>query len=169
MPDLVSGFARRVRHTISIRIYSMKKLTIGIIAHVDAGKTTLTEALLYKSGMIRKAGRVDSRDSFLDTESLERKRGVTIVSKQAVLEYPEENLRVTVIDTPGHADFRADAERAFSILDAAVFIINAADGIDDDTRSLFKLLDAAAVPAFIYVNKTDILRRSCFFMERRCS
>ena len=157
MPDLVSGFARRVRHTISIRIYSMKKLTIGIIAHVDAGKTTLTEALLYKSGMIRKAGRVDSRDSFLDTESLERKRGVTIVSKQAVLEYPEENLRVTVIDTPGHADFRADAERAFSILDAAVFIINAADGIDDDTRSLFKLLDAAAVPAFIYVNKTDQL------------
>ena len=133
----------------------MKKLTLGIIAHVDAGKTTLTEALLYKSGMIRKAGRVDSRDSFLDTESLERKRGVTIVSKQAVLEYPEDDLRVTVIDTPGHTDFRADAERAFSILDAAIFIISAADGIDDDTRSLFKLLDAAAVPVFIYINKVD--------------
>ncbi|MBQ8949716.1 MAG: TetM/TetW/TetO/TetS family tetracycline resistance ribosomal protection protein [Eubacterium sp.] len=136
----------------------MRKLTIGIIAHVDAGKTTLTEALLYKSGMIRKAGRVDSRDSFLDTESLERKRGVTIVSKQAVLEYPDEDLRVTIIDTPGHTDFRADAERAFSILDAAVFIINASDGIDDDTKNLFKLLDAAAVPVFIYINKVDQIK-----------
>ena len=114
----------------------MKKLTIGIIAHVDAGKTTLTEALLYKSGMIRKAGRVDSRDSFLDTESLERKRGVTIVSKQAVLDIPDDDLRITIIDTPGHVDFRADAERAFSILDAAVFIVNAADGIDDDTKNV---------------------------------
>ena len=136
----------------------MKKLTIGIIAHVDAGKTTLTEALLYKSGMIRKAGRVDSRDSFLDTESLERKRGVTIVSKQAVLDIPDEDLRITIIDTPGHVDFRADAERAFSILDAAVFIINAADGIDDDTKNLFGLLDTYAVPVIIYINKTDQLK-----------
>ena len=136
----------------------MKKLTIGIIAHVDAGKTTLTEALLFKTGMIRKAGRVDSRDSFLDTETLERKRGVTIVSKQAVLDFSEDDLRVTIIDTPGHTDFRADAERAFSILDAAVFIINAADGIDDDTRNLFKLLDASAIPIFIYINKTDQLK-----------
>ena len=136
----------------------MKKLTIGIIAHVDAGKTTLTEALLYKSGMIRKAGRVDSRDSFLDTESLERKRGVTIVSKQAVLDIPDDDLRITIIDTPGHVDFRADAERAFSILDAAVFIINAADGIDDDTKNLFGLLDTYAVPVIIYINKTDQLK-----------
>ena len=136
----------------------MKKLTIGIIAHVDAGKTTLTEALLYKSGMIRKAGRVDSRDSFLDTESLERKRGVTIVSKQAVLDIPDEDLRITIIDTPGHVDFRADAERALSILDAAVFIINAADGIDDDTKNLFGLLDTYAVPVIIYINKTDQLK-----------
>lgn len=136
----------------------MKKLTIGIIAHVDAGKTTLTEALLYKSGMIRKAGRVDSRDSFLDTESLERKRGVTIVSKQAVLDIPDEDLRITIIDTPGHVDFRADAERAFSILDAAVFIVNAADGIDDDTKNLFGLLDTYAVPVIIYINKTDQLK-----------
>ena len=136
----------------------MRKITIGIIAHVDAGKTTLTEALLYKTGMIRKAGRVDSRDSFLDTESLERKRGVTIVSKQAVLDFPEDDLRVTIIDTPGHTDFRADAERAFSILDAAVFIINAADGIDDDTKNLFAMLDAASIPIFIYINKTDQLQ-----------
>lgn len=136
----------------------MKKLTIGIIAHVDAGKTTLTEALLYKSGMIRKAGRVDSRDSFLDTESLERKRGVTIVSKQAVLDIPDDDLRITIIDTPGHVDFRADAERALSILDAAVFIINAADGIDDDTKNLFGLLDTYAVPVIIYINKTDQLK-----------
>lgn len=136
----------------------MKKLTIGIIAHVDAGKTTLTEALLYKSGMIRKAGRVDSRDSFLDTESLERKRGVTIVSKQAVLDIPDDDLRITIIDTPGHVDFRADAERAFSILDAAVFIVNAADGIDDDTKNLFGLLDTYAVPVIIYINKTDQLK-----------
>ena len=136
----------------------MKKLTIGIIAHVDAGKTTLTEALLYKSGMIRKAGRVDSRDSFLDTESLERKRGVTIVSKQAVLDIPDEDLRITIIDTPGHVDFRADAERALSILDAAVFIVNAADGIDDDTKNLFGLLDTYAVPVIIYINKTDQLK-----------
>ena len=136
----------------------MKKLTIGIIAHVDAGKTTLTEALLYKSGMIRKAGRVDSRDSFLDTESLERKRGVTIVSKQAVLDIPDDDLRITIIDTPGHVDFRADAERALSILDAAVFIVNAADGIDDDTKNLFGLLDTYAVPVIIYINKTDQLK-----------
>jgi len=136
----------------------MKKLTVGIIAHVDAGKTTLTEALLYQSGMIRRAGRVDNRDSFLDTETLERRRGVTIVSKQAVLDYPEESLRVTIIDTPGHADFRADAERVFSILDAAVFIISAADGIDSDTVSLFQLLDSAAVPVIIFINKTDQMK-----------
>lgn len=136
----------------------MKKITIGIMAHVDAGKTTLTEALLYKTGMLRKLGRVDNRDSFLDTETLERKRGVTIVSKQAVLDISDRDLRITIIDTPGHADFRADAERAMSILDAAVFIINAADGIDDDTKSLFALLDSYAIPVIFFINKTDQLK-----------
>ena len=133
----------------------MKKMTIGILAHVDAGKTTLTEALLYKTGMLRKPGRVDNRDSFLDTETLERKRGVTIVSKQAVLDIPDEDVRITIIDTPGHVDFRADAERALSILDAAVFLINAADGIDDDSAGLFQLLDSYAVPVIIFINKAD--------------
>ena len=143
---------------MNIRIYNMKKITIGIMAHVDAGKTTLTEALLYKTGMLRKLGRVDNRDSFLDTETLERKRGVTIVSKQAVLDISDRDLRITIIDTPGHADFRADAERAMSILDAAVFIINAADGIDDDTKSLFALLDSYAIPVIFFINKTDQLK-----------
>ncbi len=132
----------------------MKKIVIGILAHVDSGKTTLSEALLYQSGNINKLGRVDHRDSFLDTFSLERDRGITIFSKQAVLKYNDTEF--TLLDTPGHVDFSAETERTLQVLDYAVLVISATDGIQSHTRTLWKLLSKYNVPCFVFVNKMDL-------------
>lgn len=130
-----------------------KKLVIGILAHVDAGKTTLSEGLLYISGAIRKLGRVDNKNAFLDTFPLERERGITIFSKQAV--FPVGNLEVTLLDTPGHVDFSAEMERTLQILDAAILVISGADGVQGHTETLWKLLSRYQVPVFLFVNKMD--------------
>ncbi len=131
-----------------------KHLNIGIYAHVDAGKTTLSEALLFLSGAIRKSGRVDHGDTFLDTYSLERDRGITIFSKQAELDFSADT-HVTLLDTPGHADFAPEAERTMKVLDLAVLIVSAADGATSQVRVLWKLLDHYKVPTYIFVNKMD--------------
>lgn len=131
----------------------MKRVTLGILAHVDAGKTTLSEGLLYTCRSIRKLGRVDKKDSFLDNYTLERERGITIYSKQAVFEYGD--VSFTLLDTPGHVDFSAEMERALLLLDAAVLVISGPEGIQAHTRTLWKLLKAYDVPAFIFVNKMD--------------
>ena len=131
----------------------MKQLTLGILAHVDAGKTTLSEAMLYLSGAIRKAGRVDNRDAFLDTYELERERGITIFSKQAVFAY--DDLKITLLDTPGHVDFSAEMERTLQVLDAAVLVISASDGVQGHTVTLWKLLKRYQVLVFLFVNKMD--------------
>ena len=132
----------------------MKKLVIGILAHVDAGKTTLSEALLYCSGAIRKLGRVDHADAFLDTDAIERDRGITIFSKQAVL--PLGDTEVTLLDTPGHVDFSAEAERTLRVLDCAVLVISGTDGVQGHTRTLWQLLKRYEVPTVIFVNKMDL-------------
>lgn len=131
----------------------MKKLVIGILAHVDAGKTTLSEALLYAGGSIRKLGRVDNQDAFLDTDALERQRGITIFSKQAVLTLPE--TKITLLDTPGHVDFSAEMERTLQILDYAILVISGADGVQGHTRTLWRLLAQYRIPVFLFVNKMD--------------
>ena len=131
----------------------MKQLTLGILAHVDAGKTTLSEAMLYLSGAIRKAGRVDNRDAFLDTYELERERGITIFSKQAVFSFND--VKITLLDTPGHVDFSAEMERTLQVLDAAVLVISASDGVQGHTVTLWKLLERYQVPVFLFVNKMD--------------
>lgn len=135
----------------------MKHITIGILAHVDAGKTTLSEALLYSCGCIRKLGRVDHKDAFLDTFSLERARGITIFSKQAelMLSSNGKQLAVTLLDTPGHVDFSTEMERTLSILDYAILVINGADGVQGHTRTLWKLLKQYNIPVFLFVNKMD--------------
>ena len=130
-----------------------KKLIIGILAHVDAGKTTLSEGLLFQSGTIRKIGRVDSKDTFLDTYELERERGITIFSKQAML-YGE-NMEITLLDTPGHVDFSAEMERTLQVLDYAILVINGMDGVQGHTRTLWQLLKRYEIPAFLFVNKMD--------------
>ena len=130
-----------------------RKSCIGIVAHVDAGKTTLSEALLYLSGSIRKAGRVDNRDAFLDNYVLERERGITIFSKQARFSWKD--LAVTLVDTPGHVDFSAEMERTLQVLDAAVLVISGADGIQGHTRTLWYLLKRYGIPTFLFVNKMD--------------
>ena len=135
----------------------MKKTVLGILAHVDAGKTTLSEGLLYASGATDRLGRVDKRDAYLDTHSLERERGITIFSKQAILEYGD--TRFTLIDTPGHIDFSCEAERALSVQDYAVLIVSAPDGVTAHTKTLWHLLAARHIPTFIFVNKTDISDR----------
>lgn len=132
----------------------MKKIVVGILAHVDSGKTTLSEAILYRSGAISKLGRVDSKNSFLDTFSLERSRGITIFSKQALLKYKE--VDITLIDTPGHVDFSAETERTLQVLDYAILVISATDGVQSHTQTLWKLLAKYNVPCFIFVNKTDL-------------
>lgn len=132
----------------------MKKIVVGILAHVDAGKTTLSEALLYQSGNISKLGRVDRRDSFLDTFSLERSRGITIFSKQAILKYKD--VEFTLLDTPGHVDFSAETERTLQVLDYAILVINATDGIQSHTHTLWKLLSKYNIPCFIFINKMDL-------------
>ena len=129
-------------------------LSVGLLAHVDAGKTTLSEALLYVSGAKRTLGRVDHRDAFLDTHDLERARGITIFSKQAILE--TENRQITLVDTPGHVDFSAEAERVLSILDCAVLVISSTDGIQAHTLTLWRLLERYHIPTFLFINKTDL-------------
>ncbi len=129
-------------------------INTGIVAHVDAGKTTLSEALLYMTGAIRTQGRVDHRDTFLDTYRLERERGITIFSKQASLDM--NGTRVTLLDTPGHTDFTAETERVLSVLDCAILIISGADGIQAHTETLWDLLRHYSVPTLIWVNKMDI-------------
>ena len=132
----------------------MKNLVVGILAHVDSGKTTLSEALLYRSGALRKLGRVDHRDAFLDTDSLERSRGITIFSKQALLSLP--GAQLTLLDTPGHVDFSAEAERTLQVLDCAVLVISGTDGVQSHTETLWRLLGRHRVPVFIFVNKMDL-------------
>ena len=132
----------------------MNKLVMGVLAHVDAGKTTLSEALLYQSGAIRRLGRVDHRDAFLDTDAMERERGITIFSKQA--EFPLGDLEVTLLDTPGHVDFSAEAERVLQVLDCAVLVVSGSDGVQAHTRTLWRLLERYQVPVFLFVNKMDL-------------
>lgn len=136
----------------------MKNVVLGIIAHVDAGKTTLSEAILYKSGAIKELGRVDKRDAHLDTYSLERERGITIFSKQTVFDYKDTH--VSLIDTPGHVDFSCETERSLSVQDYCVLVISATDGIKPHTRTLWQLLAARKIPTFIFINKTDISDRT---------
>ena len=131
----------------------MKKIIIGILAHVDAGKTTLSESMLYLSGKIRKLGRVDNKDAYLDTYELERARGITIFSKQAMLEMNDTQL--TLLDTPGHVDFSAEMERTLQVLDYAILVISAADGVQGHTQTLWRLLAMHQIPVFLFVNKMD--------------
>ena len=132
----------------------MRKLVIGILAHVDAGKTTLSEALLYLSGRIRKLGRVDHRDAFLDTDTLERERGITIFSKQAVFPLGED-CTVTLVDTPGHVDFSTEMERVLSVLDCAVLVVSGTDGVQAHTLTLWRLLERYGIPTILFINKMD--------------
>lgn len=136
----------------------MKRLTIGILAHVDSGKTTLSEGLLYCAGMLRKLGRVDHGDAFLDTHALEKSRGITIFSKQARLLYGD--CEFTLLDTPGHVDFSAEAERTLSVLDYALLVVSGSEGIQPHTETLFKLLCRYSVPTFVFINKMDIAHLS---------
>lgn len=131
----------------------MKKLVIGILAHVDAGKTTLSERLLYLCGVIRQIGRVDHGDTFLDNYELEKERGITIFSKQAILK--TEDVEVTLLDTPGHVDFSAEMERTLQVLDYAILVINGMDGVQSHTMTLWRLLERYQIPTFLFVNKMD--------------
>jgi small GTP-binding protein len=140
-----------------------KKLTIGILAHVDAGKTTLSEALLYISGRIRTLGRVDHKNTYLDTNAVERERGITIFSKQA--RFSSENCDFILLDTPGHVDFSAETERVLSLLDYAILVVSAPDGVQNHTRTLWNLLEMYNVPTFIFVNKTDLAIKLAEDME----
>ena len=135
----------------------MNKLVLGVLAHVDAGKTTLSEALLYRSGAIRRLGRVDHGDAFLDTDAMERERGITIFSKQA--EFSLGDLEAALLDTPGHVDFSAEAERVLQVLDCAVLVVSGSDGVQAHTRTLWRLLERYAVPTFLFINKMDLAGR----------
>ncbi|MBE6644113.1 MAG: GTP-binding protein [Ruminococcaceae bacterium] len=136
----------------------MKRLAVGILAHVDAGKTTLSEGLLFSSGATSRLGRVDRRDAFLDNYSLERERGITIFSKLALLHL--ENTEITLVDTPGHIDFSCEAERSLSVQDYAILVISAPDGVESHTKTLWNLLSARNIPTFVFINKTDISERT---------
>ena len=127
----------------------MDKLVVGILAHVDAGKTTLTEAMLYQSGCLRRLGRVDHGDAFLDTDEQERARGITIFSKQAVL--PLRSREVSLLDTPGHVDFSAEMERTLQVLDYAILVISGTDGVQGHTRTLWQLLARHQIPTFLFI------------------
>ena len=131
----------------------MSKAVIGILAHVDAGKTTLSEALLFATGTIRSLGRVDNRDAFLDTFEMERQRGITILSKQARLHCGD--LEITLVDTPGHVDFSPETERTLQVLDYAILVVSGADGVQGHTRTLWKLCQRYEIPTFLFVNKMD--------------
>ena len=132
----------------------MKKITLGILAHVDSGKTTLSEAFLYATGKIRKLGRVDHKNAFLDNFDLEKQRGITIFSKQAELEYAD--TKITLLDTPGHVDFSAEMERTLQVLDYAVLVVSGSEGVQGHTETLWKLLNKYNIPTFIFVNKIDM-------------
>ena len=132
----------------------MKRFVIGILAHVDAGKTTLSEALLYLTGALKKLGRVDHQNAFLDTFAIERERGITVFSKQAELSLP--TAAVTLLDTPGHVDFSAEMERTLQVLDYAVLVVSGTDGVQAHTQTLWRLLERHHVPTFIFINKMDI-------------
>ena len=128
-------------------------ISVGLLAHVDAGKTTLSEGLLFVSGAIRSQGRVDKGDAFLDSFYLERQRGITIFSKQARLQYEDTN--ITLLDTPGHVDFSGEMERVLSVLDLGIVVINGANGVQAHTKTLWRLLESYNVPVIIFVNKLD--------------
>ena len=130
------------------------QLSVGLLAHVDAGKTTLSEALLYAAGSLRKMGRVDHADAYLDTDAQERARGITIFSKQARLHWKD--CSVTLVDTPGHVDFSTETERTLPVLDCAVLLISGTDGVQAHTRTLWRLLERYGVPTFLFVNKMDL-------------
>ena len=129
-------------------------LALGLLAHVDAGKTTLSEALLFRSGALRALGRVDHADAHLDTHALERQRGITIFSNQARLSTLQ--LDITLVDTPGHVDFAAEAERSLPILDCAILVISSTDGIQAHTLTLWRMLERYNVPTFLFINKMDL-------------
>ena len=131
-----------------------KQLCTALLAHVDAGKTTLSECMLYETGQIRTMGRVDHKDTFLDTDTMEKERGITIFSKQAIL--PWKDTQITLLDTPGHVDFSAEAERVLQVLDAAVLVISGSDGVQGHTETLWKLLKQHQVPTFLFINKMDL-------------
>ena len=126
---------------------------MGLLAHVDAGKTTLSEGLLYTAGAIRKIGRVDNKDAFLDTDTQERARGITIFSKQARFQYKDTH--ITLLDTPGHVDFSTEMERTLQVLDYAILVISALDGVQGHTDTLWKLLKDYKIPTFLFINKRD--------------
>ena len=132
----------------------MKNIVAGILAHVDSGKTTLSEAMLYQAGQIRKLGRVDHQDTYLDTDSQEKDRGITIFSKQAELAYAD--MHIALLDTPGHVDFGTEMERTLQVLDYVVLVINGMDGVQSHTETLWKLLERYGIPVFIFVNKMDM-------------
>lgn len=132
----------------------VKRLCVGLLAHVDAGKTTLSEAMLYSGGALRRLGRVDHRDAFLDTDAQERERGITIFSKQAVLELP--GVTLTLLDTPGHVDFSGEMERALQVLDYAVLVVSGTDGVQSHTRTVWRLLERRHIPVFLFINKMDL-------------
>ena len=136
----------------------MKKIVAGILAHVDAGKTTLAEAMLYRTGKLRKIGRVDHGDTALDTHALERERGITIFASQAV--FSTDKIEVTLLDTPGHVDFSSETERTLSVLDYAILVISGLDGVQSHTLTLWKLLKLYNVPTFVFVTKMDFARKS---------
>lgn len=136
----------------------MKKLVIGILAHVDAGKTTLSEGMLYTSGVLRKLGRVDHKDAFLDNFSLEKERGITIFSKQARLVWKD--MEVTLLDTPGHVDFSTEMERTLQVLDYAILVINGSDGVQGHTETLWRLLQRYEIPTFLFINKMDLVEQT---------
>ncbi len=133
----------------------MKKIVLGILAHVDSGKTTLAEALLFKSGSIKKLGRVDNKDALLDTHEIEKQRGITVFSKQAILNL--ENTEISILDTPGHIDFSAEMERTLQVLDYAILVLNSSNGIQSHTTTLLKLLEKHSIPTFIFANKMDLV------------
>ena len=130
-----------------------KKVTVGILAHVDAGKTTLAEAILYRTGTLRRLGRVDHQDAFLDTDAMERARGITIFSKQA--KFVLGDFDVTLLDTPGHVDFSAEMERTLQVLDYAVLVISGADGVQGHVETLWRLLSRYQIPTVLFINKMD--------------
>lgn len=132
----------------------MNRVVIGILAHVDSGKTTLSEGMLYSAGEIRKMGRVDHGDAFLDSHEIERDKGITIFSKQAVMRFRDTEF--TLLDTPGHVDFSTEMERTLSVLDYAILVISGTDGIQNHTETLWRLLERYNVPTFIFVNKMDL-------------
>lgn len=136
---------------------SVKHICLGLLAHVDAGKTTLSEGLLYTSGVIRKMGRVDKQDAFLDTYALERARGITIFAKQAMIPYGD--LEITLLDTPGHVDFSAEMERTLQVLDYAILVISGTDGVQGHTQTLWRLLKRYQIPVFLFINKMDELEK----------